>query len=1111
MKKKLMALFLLLVMVFTVFPWNAVEVQAASVVASGQCGANVTWKLDSEGTLTISGTGSMEDCEYYKVYDVDRVTYSYTDSIPWRDERDAIKTVIIKKGVKSIGGFAFSNCNSLTSITIPDSVTSIGDGAFFDCDSLTSVTIPDSVTSIGDDAFAWCDSLTSVTIPDSVTSIGDYTFERCDSLTKIYVNQNNSAYSSDSRGVLFNKQKTTLIQAPRELNGKYEIPSGVTSIGDYVFFDCDRLTSVTIPDSVTSIGDGAFKWCDSLTSVTIPDSVTSIGDGAFARCDSLTEIQFCGDAPSLSKNAFYEVSATAYYPANNPTWTADVMQNYGGTITWVESKPNYNLSAHSSYDVNNIRANQEITVQFILKEDGTPRPIENCTVVISDSHVIEVTDNKRNEDGSRTVVLKGLKSGTTSITFTDMDTGESKQIEFTVEEFYSQTEWVDKHIEYANSDQYKSQIVQGFSGALNDALEDIKSNGMITAYNTLDSINNVLDFDLDLTDEQEYELLLAQILFTRTGVDSIDNIYDEFLTKDIITICEILIKHIPDMTAPEIAKQVESLKTKLDTIKKLSHGDIKYNQLLDQILNDFDTLGDFNFKKEYVEAFDKAGLKFAANFVENEIGTVENTLSQTIMYMAAGEAYCNTSDAFGEMILSLRKHIAIPSDNPIFAPYPSDKMLVTDQMIWEKLGLKNANNSIGPDPLNTPIHLSALAKAIEDYYTQLEAYKEGNASVIASYALVEFADETIDNVLDAGLDVTVSLFECIPVVKQFSVIKELFDKTQIVIDVFTDIDDRAYLGTMVMRLYGMAYLHYLSVDNLASHTDTWGMLTTSSPLGQKFDWDEQFADAVRFDESVAVYRSILSVAADYAKEYYATYYKVTNSILSKYPDSHPTIFPDTESDMFKSVKQKIVELQMQQNELAYEWCHSPKTIFEQLHGIKTYDSSELLIYSFKCPVSVTFANESGEIIATLSNGHSTVAAGYERYFYTSEVIENSGEYIKIAAVPKSYAVTIEGTGDGRMDISVSEYTDKHLGKTTQYFSIPVSQNSKGYFKVTATEQENLSLVMDERTYTEGDYSDVELDENKPVNTGRWIAVAAGGVAVILMVIIFSRKRKKQTV
>ena len=192
----------------------------------------------------------------------------------------------------------------ITELVIPDSVKSIDNFAFYNCSSLSSVTIPDSVASIGVGAFAGCSSLASVTIGDSVTSIGRLAFGDCSSLTSISVAAGNTAYSSES-GVLFNKDKITLICCPGGKSGSYTIPDSVTSIGSYAFYNCSGLTTVTIPNGVKSIPEDAFEYCSSLTSVTIPDSVTSIGKSAFSDCGSLTSVTIPGSVTSIGGSAFY--------------------------------------------------------------------------------------------------------------------------------------------------------------------------------------------------------------------------------------------------------------------------------------------------------------------------------------------------------------------------------------------------------------------------------------------------------------------------------------------------------------------------------------------------------------------------------------------------------------------------------------------------------------------------------------------------------------------------------------------------------------------------------------------------------------------------------------
>ncbi len=232
-----------------------------------------------------------------------------------------IPRIINGKAVTSIGESAFIGCQKIgcqkfTSITIPNNITNIGDYAFCECEYMNSIIIPNSVKRIGNGAFAEC-GLTSVTIPDSVTTVGDGAFGSCWFLTSINVSENNNAYSSKD-GILFNKDKTALIQYPVGISKlTYNIPDSVTDIKPYAFECCTTLESVTIPNGVTSIGEMAFYGCESLTSIILPNTLTNIGFQTFTDCYGLKSIVIPDSVTNIEERAFV-FSSVNYAVIKNP-------------------------------------------------------------------------------------------------------------------------------------------------------------------------------------------------------------------------------------------------------------------------------------------------------------------------------------------------------------------------------------------------------------------------------------------------------------------------------------------------------------------------------------------------------------------------------------------------------------------------------------------------------------------------------------------------------------------------------------------------------------------------------------------------------------------------
>lgn len=311
---------------------------------SGSCGENATWEFDYS-TLTISGTGAMED-------------YGFYDEAPWYEYMYYINRVVIQKGITSIGKNAFGDCEYLTGVTIPEGVESIGDYAFLSCKRLRRITIPDGVTHIGRHAFDNCARLVDITLPESATSIGEGAFDSCDAIENIALPSGMTSIAAhtffDCRALknivipdgvtsignsAFSYCVLTDIMIPENVEyiGEWAfrgceklesivIPDGITSIGDYTFCECSSLTDITLPESVESIGKHAFEK-SAITNITLSDKVTSIGESAFAQCNRLTDVYYGG-----SEEKWKEINISF---SNGPLINATIHYNYSGT----EEKP----------------------------------------------------------------------------------------------------------------------------------------------------------------------------------------------------------------------------------------------------------------------------------------------------------------------------------------------------------------------------------------------------------------------------------------------------------------------------------------------------------------------------------------------------------------------------------------------------------------------------------------------------------------------------------------------------------------------------------------------------------------------------------------------------
>lgn len=325
--KKVSAILLSLIIVFGIF---SVAAHAEGVV-SGKAGENVTWSFDPEsGTLTIDGSGAMND--YY---------YSESDNkpSPWFDYAFQIKKVDIGDAITRIGDYAFYYCYYLKDISIPNSVKSIGTCAFEstgmyydksfwnngvftigDCIIGTDIysslpngdfQIPEGIRLVAETAFLY-KGFSSISIPASVENIGRGAFLYVYGLETISVSEENKNYNADGV-ILYNKDKTELCAYLGDDRDAYtastpptvfEVPAQVTRIGDGAFAGCTNFKEIKLPDGLKSIGYDAFDLCSALETVSFPSSLTTIEGYAFELCSKLKTVEFPESLTSVGEHAF---------------------------------------------------------------------------------------------------------------------------------------------------------------------------------------------------------------------------------------------------------------------------------------------------------------------------------------------------------------------------------------------------------------------------------------------------------------------------------------------------------------------------------------------------------------------------------------------------------------------------------------------------------------------------------------------------------------------------------------------------------------------------------------------------------------------------------------
>ena len=289
----------------------ALCIGASAAGTSGKCGPSAYWSFDSStGTLTISGSGAMNDYEYgdYPWMDYrnsiqtivigDQITQIGRNAFPWT----ACSTIKFGKNVRSIGERAFNGCRNLNGdLTLPDSVQTIGAGAFQGCEKLSGdLTIPDSVVEIGEGAFRDCKNLNgTLTLGKNLRTIGKEAFSGCAFTGSLTIPEGVTEIADSAFGAGIPLKKYGMF------TGTLTLPSTLKTIGASAFSYADFSGELLIPDGVTSIGANAFKECDGFGgTLSLPDSVKTVGESAFYLCKGFTGLKLSASLTKIEERSF---------------------------------------------------------------------------------------------------------------------------------------------------------------------------------------------------------------------------------------------------------------------------------------------------------------------------------------------------------------------------------------------------------------------------------------------------------------------------------------------------------------------------------------------------------------------------------------------------------------------------------------------------------------------------------------------------------------------------------------------------------------------------------------------------------------------------------------
>ena len=1031
---------------------------------------------------------------------------------------------------EEIPDFAFCGMGTVTigesyfkSIILPDSITRIGVSAFEDCTELESIEIPNGITEIGESAFRNCQSLKTIKIPSSLKTIDEFVFSNCDNLQNVTISDGVKNLEGMSFG-FSNFKSIFLPKSIERIAGAFEL-SDLTDI--YYVGSKDDWNKIEI----------IYSLNDSLETATIHYNSTGPDDPGIEQPEtSIGSVCFFNKWDSDTKQAYFDYSVLAHAVTDNteisPNQSIDKLVGKYVLVKMNESSP-LEISSIKPVDskigtvTNVIEGNGNPSVTSLQFEDGT-YAVANGLVVsegiigkqvlyhLSSEEIVGYTELQEKtgileewDNDSKQLVIDGVTYFTNYITdeslFTRVEQLVGKRVEilclegvtasyiFQIAEDKNEVsdgltqeelkeEYVNQHIEYYQSS-YDEEIVSMLStDGLGFLLEDAEGDFSDLVYSNisvvvadLETIEDFMDptsyvninwgegkiFTIKIPDvalmdlgSSEYSVMLYQLMASddiyNGMLDTFSVNYEKNVKEFVELISDSSLDLVKDANAAEWDDASKILENATNTICKADLESAEFATAyanFEQVANRY---LDLNKTKTYLKSISTSADN-AFSFLGAVLDEVDS-IGKAYQYICWAESYAETSKAFKDVL----KDVAIEADK------------MADDLYHTHSPEDLAN------PYSTMNRYKGLSKAIDSFITTMDSY--------AKDAHTSFVKEVIGKTGESCLDIVV---ECISdkalggsICPPLAAINAAFSSGKLLIDLFTSIDDEQKM-IWTVKSYEMITELLLKVSNrygdnmlMEEYIDPSDIFMQPVPV----TLDMKFSFATRFDESIKMYKNAMSLACDYGIEYEKSRLAYASNMATQLvPDWWYEAGATTEWQIQASTSSTAISLlAYQKNFIKDIHCHDDGLNYNHSTGIITYNGSHKVIVT-ACPVDVTVTAPDGTQLAYMTDGSYEVTSGYEPYFHIIPSSENEYDYIKVAVIPtdKNYHVSIDGTGNGFMNVFVTIYNGDNYSDFTKvidcemFANYGVTKDTTGY--IDSGDKDNVlgDLVLDNDTYGKG--------------------------------------------